>query len=142
MFKDYFAPWLKEAAEFFHAKGKVVQVHTDGEMKRLIPHFLETGVDVAEAWSPAPMTSVSTAELREAWGDKVTIWGGVPSIMFEPQYTDEEFDAYIMNMLEAVAPGDNFIVGMGDNLASDGKIERVGRIAELIEKHGHMPIHV
>ena len=82
-------------------------------MKRLIPMFLETGIDVAEAWSPAPMTSVSTAELRKAWGDKVTIWGGVPAILFEPQYSDEEFDAYVKHLLQEIAPGYNFIVGMG-----------------------------
>ena len=104
--------------------------------------FLETGIDIAEAWSPAPMTSVTTAELRKAWGDNVTIWGGVPAVLFEPQYNDEEFDAYVMNLFKEIAPGYNFILGMGDNVAFDGKIERVGRMAELAEKHGHLPIQI
>jgi len=140
VFKKYFVPWLREAVEFLHSKGKLSQVHIDGEMKRLIPMFLETGIDVAEAWSPAPMTSVTTAELRKAWGDKVTIWGGVPSMLFEPQYSDQEFDDYVLNLFKEVSPGHNFIVGMGDNLPFDAKIERVGRIVDLIEKYGHIPI--
>ena len=142
IFKKYFAPWLREATDFLHSHGKVAQVHADGEMKRLIPLFLETGVDVAEAWSPTPMTSVTTAELREAWGDKVTIWGGVPSVLFEAQYSDEEFDAYIINMFREISPGNNFIVGMGDNLPFDGELERVARIVELIDKYGSIPIQV
>jgi len=142
VFRKYFVPWFQEAGEFLHSKGKLTLAHIDGEMKRLIPMFLETGIDIAEAWSPAPMTSVSTAELRKAWGDKVTIWGGVPAILFEPQYSDEEFDAYVKHLLQEIAPGYNFIVGMGDNLAFDGKIERVGRIAELIDKYGHPPIEI
>lgn len=140
LFKKYFVPWLREAVEFLHSKGKLSQVHIDGEMKRLIPMFLETGVDVAEAWSPAPMTSVTTAELRKAWGDKVTIWGGVPSMLFEPQYSDQEFDDYVLNLFREVAPGRSFIVGMGDNLPFDGKIERVGRLVDLIKKYGRIPI--
>ena len=142
VFKKYFVPWLREAVEFLHSKGKLSMVHIDGEMKRLIPMFLETGVDVAEAWSPAPMTSVTTAELRKAWGDKVTIWGGVPSMLFEPQYSDQEFDDYVINLFKEVSPGYNFIVGMGDNLPFDGKIERVGRLVDLIEKYGHIPVKV
>lgn len=137
LFKKYFIPWLKEASDYLHALGKVTQVHADGEMKRLIPLFLETGVDVAEAWSPAPMTSVTTGELRQAWGDKVTIWGGIPAVLFEPsQYSDEEFDDYIRTLFKEISPGNNFIVGMGDNLPFDGDIERVGRVAKLIDKYG------
>lgn len=142
VFSKYFIPWLREVAEFVHAKGKLTLVHTDGEMKRLIPMTLEAGVDIAEGWTPAPMTSVTTAELRKAWGDKVTIWGGVPAILFQPQYSDDEFDAYIKNLLKEVAPGYNFIVGMGDNVPPDGKIERVGRIVELIDKYGRLPIEI
>ncbi|MBA7646243.1 hypothetical protein ES703_54005 [subsurface metagenome] len=140
VFKKYFVPWLREASDYLHSKGKITQVHADGEMKRLIPFFLETGIDVAEAWSPVPMTSVTTTELRKAWGDKVTIWGGIPSMLFEPQYSDEEFDAYVINLFKEIAPGHNFIVGMGDNLPFDGQIERVGRIAQLIERYGRVPM--
>ncbi len=142
VFRKYFVPWLREAVEFLHRRDKLTVVHADGEMRRLIPMFLETGIDVAEAWTPAPMTLVTTAELRKAWGDKVTIWGGVPAVLFEPQYSDEEFDDYIINLFREVAPGYNFIVGMGDNLPFDGKIERVGRVAELIEKYGQVPIEI
>lgn len=142
LFAKYFVPWLREASDYLHSKGKVTQVHADGEMKRLIPFFLETGLDVAEAWSPAPMTSVTTAELRKAWGDKVTIWGGIPSMLFETQYSDEEFDAYVINLFKEIAPGHNFIVGMGDNLPFDGQIERVGRVAQLIERYGRVPMEV
>jgi len=142
VFRKYFIPWFQEVVEFLHSKGKLAHAHIDGEMKRLIHMFLETGIDVAEAWSPAPMTSVTTAELRKAWGDKVTIWGGVPAILFEPQYSDEEFDAYVKNLFKEIAPGYNFIVGMGDNLAFDGKIERVGRLAELIDRYGRLPIKI
>ena len=142
VFAKYFTPWLREASDYLHSKGKLTQVHVDGEMKRLIPLFLETGIDVAEAWSPVPMTSVTTGELRKAWGDKVTIWGGIPAVLFEPQYSEEEFDAYVINLFKEIAPGYNFIVGMGDNLPFDGRIERVGRVAELIDKYGSVPIEV
>ncbi|MEE9398773.1 MAG: uroporphyrinogen decarboxylase family protein [Dehalococcoidales bacterium] len=142
VFKEYFTPWFQEVCAYLHSRGKLAAIHIDGEMKRLIPFVLETGIDVGECFSPVPMTSVTTAEVREAWGDKVTIWGGVPAQFFLPEYSDEEFDARIIDLFKDVAPGNNFIVGMGENMPFNGKIERVRRIAELIDKHGILPIAI
>jgi len=142
VFKKYFTPWFQEITALLHAHGKLAIAHLDGENKRLIPLFLDTHIDVAEAWTPAPMTLVTTAELRKAWGDRVTIWGGVPATLFEPTCSDEEFDNYVINLFKEIAPGYNFIVGLGDNLPFDGKIERVRRIVELIDKYGSLPINI
>ncbi|MFQ5996289.1 MAG: uroporphyrinogen decarboxylase family protein [Dehalococcoidales bacterium] len=142
VFKKYFTPWLQEASDYLHSRGKIAAIHTDGEMKRLIPFVLETGIDVAECFSPVPMTSVTTAEVRKAWGDRVTIWGGVPSQFFLPEYSDEEFDARIIALFKDIAPGNSFIVGMGENLPFNAKIERVRRIAELIDQYGTLPIEI
>lgn len=142
VFRKYFVPWLQEATEFLHSKGKLTLIHADGEMRRLIPLVLESGIDVAEAWSPAPMTSVTTAELRKAWGDKITIWGGLPTLIFEPTYSDEKFEDYVINLFREVAPGNNFIVGMGDNFPIDGDINRILRVVELIGQYGILPIEI
>jgi len=142
VFRKYFVPWFQEVSQFLHSHGRLVMAHTDGEMRRLNPMFRETGIDIAEAITPAPQTLVSMREFREVLGDEVTIWGGIPSILFEPMYSDEDFDNYIKNMFREMAPGYRFIVGMGDNLPFDGDIKRVGRVVELIDKYGSLPIEV
>ena len=142
VFRKYFVPWLQEATEFLHSKGKLTLIHADGEMRRLIPLVLESGIDVAEAWSPAPMTSVTTAELRKAWGDEITIWGGLPTLIFEPTCSDEKFEDYVINLFREVAPGNNFILGMGDNFPIAGDINRIRRVVELIEQYGILPIEI
>jgi uroporphyrinogen-III decarboxylase len=140
VFRKYFVPWFREVSDFLHSHGRLAMAHTDGEMRRLNPMFRETGIDVAEAITPAPQTLVSMREFREQLGSEVTLWGGIPSILFEPMYSDEDFDAFIRNMFREMAPGYRFIVGMGDNLPFDGDIERVGRVVELIDKYGSLPI--
>jgi uroporphyrinogen-III decarboxylase len=142
VFRKYFVPWFQEVCGFLHEHGRLAMVHSDGEMKRLNPMFRETGIDIAEAITPAPQTLVTMKEFRETLGDQVTIWGGIPSILFEPMYSDQDFEAYIKNMLREMAPGYRFIVGMGDNVPFDGDIERVRRVAELIDRYGKLPIQV
>ena len=142
VFRKYFVPWFQEICQFLHAHGCLATTHLDGEMRRLNPLFHETGIDIAEAITPAPQTQVTMREFREQLGDEVTIWGGIPSILFEPMYSDEEFDAYVKNLFQEMAPGYRFIVGMGDNVPFDGDINRVRRVVELIDQYGKLPIEV
>ena len=142
VFKKYFTPWFQETCDFLHAHGRLAMAHTDGEMRRLNPLFRETRIDVAEAITPAPQTLVTMKEFRRELGDDVTIWGGIPSILFEPMYSDEEFDTYVKSLFKDMAPGYRFIVGMGDNLPFDADINRVGRVVELIDQYGSMPIEI
>lgn len=142
VFRKYFIPWFQEVCDFLHSHGRLTMAHVDGEMRRLNPFFKETRIDVAEAVTPAPQTRVPMKEFREQLGENVTIWGGIPSILFEPMYSDKEFDDYIKNLFQEAAPGYRLILGMGDNLPFDGNIERVGRVVELIDKYGKLPIQV
>ena len=142
VFRKYFVPWFREVCDFLHAHGCLATAHADGEMQRLNPLFREAGIDIAEAITPAPQTKVTMKEFREQLGDEVTIWGGIPSILFEPMYSDDDFDRYIINMFREMAPGYRFIVGMGDNVPFDGDINRVRRVVELIDKYGGLPIEV
>jgi len=142
VFRKYFTPWFKEVTDFLHAHGRLAMVHIDGEMRRLNPLLRETDIDIAEAVTPAPQSLVPITEFRRELGDKMTIWGGIPSVLFEPMYSDEDFDNYIKNLFKDIAPGYRFIVGMGDNLPFDGNIDRVGRVVELIDKYGKLPIEI
>lgn len=140
LFEAYILPWLQESSEYLHNRGHIAMVHVDGELRGLSTYLPDTNVDVAECWSPAPMTSLTTAELREDVGDSVALWGGVASQLFEPMYTDEQFDTYVRNLLSEVAPGYRYIVGMGENVSPTAIIERVRRVRELIDEAGPVPI--
>ncbi|MBF0527795.1 MAG: hypothetical protein HQK55_00715 [Deltaproteobacteria bacterium] len=139
VFKRYFTPWFREANEKIHKAGKFSMAHVDGEMRRLNPLYAETMLDVAEAVTPVPQTKCTMSEFRNM-GDHVTLWGGIPSILFEPSVSNKAFDDYVKGIFKEMKPGYRFIVGMGDNLPVDADIDRVGRVVELIDKYGMLPI--
>ena len=47
---------------------------------------------------------------------QVTLWGGIPFSLLTPTYSDQEFESYVVDLYRAVAPGDRFILGFGDNV--------------------------
>ena len=142
VFKQYFTPYFQKTSAMIHERGKFSMVHADGEMRRLLPYFADTHVKIAEAITPDPMSSLTMADFRKGLGEGVVIWGGIPSVMFEPNYSVEEFDGFVKGMIKEMAPGNNFIAGMADNLPFDGDINRIGRVVDLLEKHGKLPVWV
>jgi hypothetical protein len=132
VFQEFYTPWLREVCEFLHSKGKLALVHVDGEMKKLLPFMRELEVDIAEGITPYPQTAVTMVEFKDAFGEDTTLWGGIPTILFEPSYSDEEFRKYVKQVLTDMTPGNRFILGMGDNFPVTGDINRVGMVAELL----------
>lgn len=140
LFKKYFVPALEELVDLMHSHGKLTTCHVDGDMKRLLKMFAETGVDIAEALSPQPLCNYTLAEAREVFGSRMTIWGGIPTPLFTDAYSDEDFDAYVRDIFRTISPGDHFILAMGDNIPPNGIFERVYRVTELVEELGDLPI--
>jgi hypothetical protein len=86
------------------------------------------------------MTSIDVAETRRLWGDQVAMWGGIASVMLTPVFSDEEFEQHFDDLLRAVAPGDRFILGFGDNVPTDALFERVKQVARWWAERGAYPL--
>ena len=140
IYQKYFLPFHRSFAEKLHAKGKFFCTHTDGHNDGLMGLILESGFDIAEAFTPPPMTNIGIAEAREVWGDKITIWGGIASTMLSERVPDEAFEEHMRTIFREAAPGDHFILGTGDNVPTDATLERVERITEMVEIWGKYPL--
>lgn len=139
--REYFVPALRVFAERLHRRGKLVACHADGEMTGLLELVREIGFDVAEAFTPAPMTRCTLREARAVWKQDVTIWGGLPAIVLSPEAMDDaKFDAYVLDVLTQIAPGNRFILGVGDNVPPEGTLDRVMRVQYLLDEHGNVPL--
>ncbi len=140
-FEKDILPWLKKASAELQAKGKIVLSHCDGENLGLMELIRDSGIDVAEAVCPYPMTKVRVGEYYERWCDELTVFGGIPSnILLDELCSDEEFEAYLDNLFRVIAPGTRFVVGVADTTPPDAVFERLIRIGERVEKEGRLPI--
>jgi hypothetical protein len=140
IFDTFFAPFYQETRKALASGDKIMVVHGDGEMKALLEKLMECGIQVVEALTPKPMTSIDLAATRRLWGDRVTMWGGIPSIILTPTYTDDEFQRYMVELFQTVAPGDRFILGFGDNVPTDALFHRIQWIARFWREQGGYPL--
>lgn len=142
-FRDYILPYLQKLADMLHARGKLLLCHCDGENKGLIDLIVESGMDVAEAICPYPMTKMTIGEIKKALRGKVTIFGGVPSVaLLEGNMGDAEFEEFMRGLFKQIAPGDRFILGVADTTPPDAKFQRLLRISEMVKEWGELPLRL
>lgn len=138
LFREYCLPAYQRYTAILHAQGKRVGSHTDGDVKLLLSLLKDSGLDVCESFSPAPLTSCTFAEAWEAWQGRPLIWGGLPSPIFEDGTSEEEFRGYIADLLERVGR-EAMIFGVVDLLLRHNSIARVEYVAQQLESR---PIEV
>ena len=125
LFRKHILPVLKQYAERLHARGKYLLTHTDGENRRLIPLFLETGFDVADSVCPYPMTQVPLEKIHAAFADRITIWGGIPATQLCPESTDDaSFRRYVDELIQRYGHAKRIVLGVSDMVTADCDIER------------------
>ena len=140
-FRDHILPYLQRLAGMLHAKGKLLACHCDGENQGLLDLIAESGMDIAEAICPRPMTKVTIPDVKKAFRGKVTIFGGIPSVaLLESSMPDGAFEQFMKNLFQEIAPGDRFILGVSDTTPPEAKFERLLRITEMVKERGTLPM--
>lgn len=142
IFDRFFLPLYRQARMLFSNVGKILVIHGDGEMRGLLTCILKSGIQVVEALTPSPMTSINIISTRRLWRDQVTIWGGIPTIILTEVFSDQQFESYLENLFRDIAPGNRFILGFGDNVPTDASFERIKYIARFWSDNGSYPIPI
>ena len=132
-FETYILPALRDYSAALHAKGKYLMTHTDGENRRLIPLYLRAGFDIADSLCPAPMTRMTLEQIRAAFEDRITIWGGIPSVLLCPDSVGEsEFRLWIDRLVERYGRATRFVLGVSDMVTADASWDRMLYITDKI----------
>jgi len=133
LFRAYCIPFMQEAADKVHSRGKLLGSHMDGNMKPLVHLVPESGIDVVESFSPAPLTPLLFSEAWLAWKDKVLMWGVIPSTIFEPHVPQESFEQWIDELFDCLEGSKRIILGIGDQAIGPTLTERIRYVSDRLD---------
>ena len=136
IFERWILPYYRELSPKFRQRAKVLALHGDNDTGAILSQIEQAGFGMVECFATYPMVPTTLAQAREAWGDRVIIFGGVPSVILEDPFTDRQFKEYMDELFAVVGRGRAFILGVADNVMPGAKIERVERVTEMIEGRG------
>jgi len=134
IFEEYFKPYFREFADLLHPKGKLLICHADADSSLLLEQIKESGFDMAEVFTTAPMVKCTLRQAMDAWKNEVIIWGGIPSIILCDSYDEDKFETFMEDLLNTLTLNDRFMFGVADNVMPETKFERLVRIGEMLNQ--------
>ena len=118
-------------------RGRWLLTHTDGENSGLLGHYLDAEVDIADSICPAPMTRLTLRQVRDAFGGRITIMGGIPSVALLPDaMPGRDFERFLDAFFTDIGRGDHLILGVSDTTPPAADFRRLCAIARRIASFG------
>ena len=129
VFDRFFRPRLQRFYDLGHAFGCKVMMHSCGSTRRLMPRFIEMGLDVLDAVQPEP-AGMNPDEVKREFGDKLAFCGMISTQHTLPHGTEAECRAEARHRIDVIGKGGGYIFSPAHCIQPDTPIENVLAIYE------------
>jgi len=141
-YRRFCVPYYQKACALIHKAGKFASTHLDGNFKGFLSFIGESGFDLLDGCTPAPMFNYEVEELAAALGSAhrpkppvgsawpMRCYCGVPASLFTTAVSPGEITDFGERIVRAF--GGKVIVNVGDILPPTGDIERVVALGEAV----------
>ncbi len=115
-YEEFFLPGLAAVTARAHELGAKVLKHTDGNVTKLLPMFVEIGID---AFHPSdPSSGMDIVEVKRAFGDRLTVCGGVDTGAPLSDWSVPELVAEVRKRIRELAPGGGWMIASSNSIHS------------------------
>ena len=127
-YREFCIPFYQKACKILHEHGKIVSTHLDGNILRLLPLLKDTGFDLMDGCTPAPMSNYRPGDLASSLGEGQYAYCGVPSTLFAQRLED----CVIIDSAEEIhdALSGRLILNVGDVLPPNGDMHQMIKLGE------------
>jgi uroporphyrinogen decarboxylase len=118
-----------------------VLLHSCGSIYKLIPDFIEIGMDALNPVQVSTKDMEDTAKLKREFGDRITFWGGgCDTQRVLPFRTPEEVREEVKRRIKDLAPGGGFVFAPVHNIQPDASPEKICALYDTALGFGKYPI--
>jgi len=133
--RDMLAPRLKRLCDLIHGYGLRVFYHSDGAIAPLVPHLIETGIDVLNPIQHA-CKGMEMEDLKSKYGDRLIFHGGVDNQFVLSRGTAGQVREETRACLKTLGRGGGFICCSCHNVQPGTPVENVLAMIETVHKEG------
>ncbi|MBQ8953091.1 MAG: methylcobamide--CoM methyltransferase, partial [Clostridia bacterium] len=134
VFDEFFAPYYREVIDHIHSLGMHFWLHTCGNVKALMPKFIELGVDVQH---PIQKYTMDEAEIAREFGGRMTIWAGFDVQRTIPFGTPEDVRREARFLIDTWArPDGRFLFTLGNGATSDTPLPSLEALFDEVFTYG------
>lgn len=131
-------PYLVQMGEICREKNLPFVMHSDGDLRQIIPDLIELGLNGLHPIEPLAMDS---RKLKEVYGDRLCLLGNIEIGEILTLGTPEEVEAEVRERINALAIGGGYAVGSSNTIAHYVKPENFRAMIQATRKYGKYPLN-
>lgn len=140
IYRRYFKERHREVWTHIHnLTDAKLYLHSCGAISELIPDWIEVGLDIIESLQPLAK-GMEAERLKNKFGGKIVLWGGLDEQRLLPFGTPEEIDAEVKRIINIFGPGGGYIFSPAHVLQPDQPLENIFAMFNAAVKYGRYPL--
>jgi uroporphyrinogen decarboxylase len=130
MFREFAAPYLKRLIDVCHGGGVKFMLHSCGAIRKLIPDFLDLGVDILD---PIQVSAkgMNPRELKQEFGDRLSFHGGLDVQTTLPFGTVDDVRWAVQDRIRTLGRGGGYILAPSHSIQPDTPLDNILALYEL-----------
>jgi uroporphyrinogen decarboxylase len=129
---EFIKPRLQQVCDAVHDKGYHFALHSDGAIDVIIPDIVDMGVDLL---NPLQSECVDVNQVKQEFGDYITIWGGYGSQGTIAFGTPDQVRCEVHETCDSLGSDGGFILSPGLSIQNDVPLDNaVAFIETAIER--------
>lgn len=129
--RGFFKPRLQQQFELINRYGKVVCLHSCGDISAIVPDLIEIGLDVLNPLQPEVL---DLPWLKREYGTDLCFYGGISTQQTLPFGTPEDVRAEVRERIEVMGRGGGYIIAPGIVVLADTPLENVLAFIEAVQE--------
>lgn len=139
VYRKFLFPWYKKFGKICKKYDVPFLYHSDGKLWEILDDLIDCGVNAIHPIEPKAM---DIREVKEEYGDKLCILGGLNLDYPLSRGTPEEVEEEVKRLIREVAPGGGYCLGSSNSITEYVPLENYKAMLESGLKYGKYPISI
>jgi hypothetical protein len=131
--RDFVLPCLQDFAGRMEENGKKLGSHMDADNRLIMDVLAESRLHLIEAFTPPPDCSVSIADARRTWQEKL-LWMNFPASVLIG--SESRIRQVTNEILDQAGDRQGFLMGITEDVPRDHVLRSLSIVLDVINEHG------
>jgi uroporphyrinogen decarboxylase len=129
LWRRFFKPYMARMFARVKEAGKLVYMHSDGQIDAIFEDFVEIGLDIYNPFQPEIR---DVYEIKRKYGDRLSFHGGIGIQELLPHGTPQQIKAEVRRLIEEVGGDGGYVLGPAHAVMADTPVKNIVALIETI----------
>jgi uroporphyrinogen decarboxylase len=131
-FMEMFSHRMKRLIAPAKEHNKLVLMHTDGKLDRVLPILHDVGININH---PVEPESNDIVEVKRQWAGKMAFIGNIPTVLLA-EGSQEEIEERVKQYCLTLGPGAGYVLGSSTSIMDGIPPENFVTMVQAVHKYG------